>query len=217
MRHGGTNKFSVGLNADSDLEFYNRATGAAQITLPIGGGVDLSGTPTCPTAAVGTDNTQIASTAYVQANAGGETSPTFLSQNNDSGTRLTFSGVGYATLGNPIDLRELTTDETNVICFTSHNSGAAHMGVQMPLLSTVTPGTKFTIRNLSANHNLYMNTNPSDDYQNFVIKWSATSPQVKSSPWSIGDSKRAIELFAYRTGSVGAYAYRWITVEIDTN
>ena len=91
------------------------------------------------------------------------------------------------------------------------------MGVQMPLLSTVTPGTKFTIRNLSANHNLYMNTHPSDANQNFVIKWSTASPQVKTSPWAIGDSKRAIELFAYRTGSVGSYAYRWITVEIDTN
>ena len=142
----------------------------------------------------------------------GGTSPTFLSQNNDASTRSTFSGLGY----NTIDLRELTTDETEVICFTTHN-GATHMGVQMPLLSTVTPGSKFTVRNLSANHNLYMNTHPSDANQNFVIKWSATNPQVKSSPWSIGDSKRAIELFAYRSGSEGSYSYRWITVEIDTN
>ena len=62
-----------------------------------------------------------------------------------------------------------------------------------------------------------MNVHQNDANQNFVIKWSATAPQVKSSPWAINLSKRAIELFAYRTGSVGSYSYRWITVEIDTN
>jgi hypothetical protein len=42
MRHAGGNKFSIGLNGNSDLEMYNRATGAAQITLPIGGGVTIA-------------------------------------------------------------------------------------------------------------------------------------------------------------------------------
>ena len=50
LRHGGSNKFTMGLNADSDLEIYNRATGASQITLPIGGGVLL---PNLPTASSG--------------------------------------------------------------------------------------------------------------------------------------------------------------------
>ena len=45
LRHGGSNKFTMGLNADSDLEIYNRATGASQITLPIGGGVLLPNLP----------------------------------------------------------------------------------------------------------------------------------------------------------------------------
>jgi hypothetical protein len=44
MRHAGGNKFSIGLNGDSDLELYNRATGAAQITLPTGGGVSINTT-----------------------------------------------------------------------------------------------------------------------------------------------------------------------------
>ena len=39
FRHAGSNKFTIGLNGDSDLEIYNRATGAAQISLPTGGGV----------------------------------------------------------------------------------------------------------------------------------------------------------------------------------
>ena len=46
LRHGGANKFTLGLNANSDLEIYNRATGASQITLPIGGGVLLPNLPT---------------------------------------------------------------------------------------------------------------------------------------------------------------------------
>ena len=229
---GGTNQFKIRSGDDStvhDRLTIERDSGdvalSGNLDIASGKTYQINGTDifTSPslgtgsaavTQSVGNDSLSIATTEFVLANAGGgEADPTFLNQNNDASTRLTFSGVGYGS----IDLRELTVDETNVFCFTSHNSGAAHMGVELPLLSTVTPGTKFTIRNLSANHSVYMNTHPSDQYSGFVIKWSATNPQLKSSPWSIGDSKRVIELYAYRTGSVNSYTYRWITVEFDTN
>jgi hypothetical protein len=46
MRHAGGNKFSIGLNGDSDLEIYNRATDVVQIKFPIGGGITLTDTTT---------------------------------------------------------------------------------------------------------------------------------------------------------------------------
>jgi hypothetical protein len=46
FRHAGGNKFTIGLNADSDLVIKNMATGVDQIVLPIGGGILLPNLPT---------------------------------------------------------------------------------------------------------------------------------------------------------------------------
>ena len=46
FRHAGGNKFTIGLNTDSDLEIYNRATGNVEIRLATGGGIFLPSLPT---------------------------------------------------------------------------------------------------------------------------------------------------------------------------
>lgn len=66
------------------------------------GGAALTGTPTAPTATVGTNTTQIATTAFVLANATGAS----LSANNIFTGQNTFSD--YTTLGAPITLKSYT-------------------------------------------------------------------------------------------------------------
>jgi len=66
------------------------------------GGAALTGTPTAPTATVGTNTTQIATTAFVLANATGAS----LSANNTFTGQNTFSD--YTTLGAPITLKSYT-------------------------------------------------------------------------------------------------------------
>jgi len=53
LRHGGGNKFSIGLDGSGGLKFVNRATGNTEILLPIGGGVYMPNVPTSDPGAAG--------------------------------------------------------------------------------------------------------------------------------------------------------------------
>ena len=126
---------------------------------------------------------------------GGAPLATFLSQQSDS-TASSFVGT-WNNSGNLVEKRQLTTDETTVLCFCDHSSGAlGHFAVQLPEISTVPVGTKFLIRNQSLYQNTYVYLHTSDSNQKFMKAWSA-SKQEETSPFQLATSWRTLVLYAY--------------------
>jgi hypothetical protein len=160
MRHAGGNKFSIGLNADSDLEMYNRATGAAQITLPIGGGVTLADGCTTTTQSADDDSTNVATTEYVDAAVaaagGGGTTYTVLNQNSPS-TPATFRGL-YVNSGNKTP-RQLSTTETDIIVW-DQNQSSPNACLQLPLINSVSVGHTISVHHAfnNSNTNIFQHT-----------------------------------------------------------
>ena len=140
LRHAGGNKFSIGLNGDSDLEIYNRATDVVQITFPIGGGVNLADGAVGVTQSADDDSTSLATTAYcdnqVSSAGGGGTTYTVLSQKTNS-SATTFRG--YYQGGSTYTLRSLSTTETDIIIWDESNSSYDGC-LELPKLSTVDVG-----------------------------------------------------------------------------
>ncbi len=105
----------VAVGGDYDV---TEVTGAAPLASP-----PLTGVPTAPTAAPGTSTTQIATTAFVQANSGG--SGGLIGINNQSGTTYTF----------------VLTDVSKMVVFTSSSAIAVtipnHATVAIPTLSII--------------------------------------------------------------------------------
>ena len=100
------------------------------------------------TASADDNSTKLATTAYVDNAAGGSggTVATFLFQQDTPGTdedNSTYSGE-YGSM-----TRKILASETYVICFSETSNSTPHHAVELPLLSTVTMGTEYIVRNMS--------------------------------------------------------------------
>ena len=120
----------------------------------------FTGTPSAPTAALGTNTTQLATTAFVKS-AVDNTSPF------PSGTRLMFAQAAA-----PTGWTQVTTDEaTNRMLRVVNTAGAGTGGSHSPILNNVVPAHThgFTTGGQSADHSHAGNTNGQSGSHNHSI------------------------------------------------
>jgi hypothetical protein len=190
---------------------YNRATGAAQITLPIGGGVTLADGATCTTQGADDGSTKVATCAYVDtaAAAAGGGSSVRIFDSVDT-TSANYVGNSAASTFTQIDL-----GETDVLAYyeDTTNSHTPQMALQLPQLSTVAVGDVYRFTN--GHYNRYLKVRPynaeSDVYKGIrPASWGSSS--TASDLTADYSSKRGLRFICIELG-VGK---RWFGSNIRT-
>ena len=210
MRHAGGNKFSIGLNADSDLELYNRATNAPQITLPIGGGITLADGAVATTQSQSDNSTKLCTTSYCDtavAAGGGSSGITVLNQRGDSTATSTYIGQSSSSY------RQLLVSDTEVIVYFEVNT-PGHGWLRLPLLSSVDAGDKYVIRNLLKDYGCYVGPHETDSDNGETIRLAWSWSHVSSNNVFVSKNYRILECIVLQTISGSK---RWVAFKHNTS
>lgn len=137
---------------DPNWNFYKCTTGTKSGAVLVGningngwnGGARLSGTPTAPTAAVGTNNTQIATTAFVQKAIGGKANTSDLadfvttSRQNLWRAQQTFNlaTLGYEQYSAPYSSTNSVSPSTSAASYYATGAFALNLATLSALLSS---------------------------------------------------------------------------------
>jgi hypothetical protein len=124
----------------AELNFVDGVTSAIQTQLNAKAALAspaLTGTPTAPTASVGTNTTQIATTAFVQANRGGITRGTAVAA---SGTSINFTGIPAGVNRVTLMFAGVSTNGTSAITVQLGTSSGLETSGYLGSISTIGTG-----------------------------------------------------------------------------